>query len=143
MKDKKFPLIAEYIGDEGAFTVCFVNETEGIIVKSKNRMCEIVNFEHSWIPCFEKKYWRIIAQPSEYPKEMYVSGTSNEDAIQRKDKKMIVAYLEKHDRYICEDGYNWAFAVDTNAISEKQSQINDILAQINELQEKVNQLLSI
>ena len=120
---KKFPLIAEHIGQSsGAFTVCFVNETEGIVVKSKNKMCEIGYYAKEWASCFNKYEWRIIAQPSEYPKEMYVNMKSEEIALQNKNKRTIV-FNHEGTVYIDTEGYSWEYAVDIPEQSNENQEI--------------------
>ena len=147
MKNKKFPLIAEHIGQSsGAFTVCFVNETEGIVVKSKNKMCEIGYYAKEWASCFNKYEWCIIAQPSEYPKEMYVYNNENP---KYKVITKVLGYFENLG-YLNADGDFWKYA---EYIPEEEKQklftdeerqiLMDKLSQVQELNQTISTILNL
>lgn len=118
-KDKRFPLIADsmHLG----FCVCFINETTGIVVSSNYKRFNVGYFSDDWISCFDKKNWTIIAQPSEYPKEMYVglNSGSETDALRNKNKRTIVFHHEGAG-YIDTECNCWFYAVDIPEQEEKK-----------------------
>ena len=131
MKDKKFPLVVEHMGEnDGVFTVCFINETGGTVVKSKNKKRHIGYFSERWKSCFDECEWQIIAQPSEYPKEMFVSDNSEEHAALGKLKRVVFA--EKNGKF-----YAWSYAQSIEiAENEKDVTIWQYAVDIPEVPEK-------
>ena len=141
MKTKKFPLIAENVNTNrfGDFRVCFTSEKTGVVIECyPNTRLSVGEVINDWFSCFDKKYWRIITQPSEYPKEMYVSMKNEETALIGKTKATIV--YKSHYGYITDEGQLWDYAVDIPEISEKEQKRNEILAQIDELYKSIEKL---
>ena len=138
MKSKRFPLLAEAILERDyKLIACFTSEYDFIYVFSHIDK-DIGVKDESTVSCFNKKYWRIIAEPSEYPKEMYVSYSSEETALIGKTKATIV--YKSHDGYITDEGQLWDYAVDIPEISEREKKINEIFDQINELYKSIEKL---
>ena len=136
MKNERFPLIAENVNAD--FYVCFTSENTGIVIDSTEQYYRIAETSDDWTSCFDTNTWHIIAQPSEYPKEMYVSDNSDESALKRKTRQTIVH--KSHYGYITEGGLAWKYAVDIPEISEKEQKRNEILAKIDELYKSIEKL---
>jgi len=111
-KDKRFPLVATSNIHSNLIVCFFGSENEGILLTNNSYGGGIGYHSLNWGSCFNQEEWTIIAQPSEYPKEMYVSDESKEDAILKKKKTLILGYSEKNKRYINEDAVEWTHAVD-------------------------------
>ena len=151
MKSKRFPLIAEAKGNSKNLTVCFISERQGYAIKAGTHT-KVGDFCDAWTSCFDANSWRIIAEPSEYPKVMYVSDTSEEHALLTKKKRVVVfsqqngefyawvnaETIEEADKAI--DTVKWKYAVDIPEISEKEQKRNEILAQIDELYKSIEKL---
>ena len=135
-KINRFPLIAYSIHLD--LCVCFTNETTGIVASSNCKRFNVGLFFDDWIPCFNKSAWNIIAQPSEYPKEMYVDSFSGneKDALRNKNKRTIV-FRHEGIGYIDAEGNCWGYAVD---IPEKSNENQEILLKIKMLQEQINEI---
>lgn len=111
---KKFPLIAECTDkQDGAFLVCFSDETKGVVVRSEYEGYKVGHVSYNWQSCFDEVNWTIIVQPSEYPKKMYVglNSGSETDALRNKNKRTIVFHHEGAG-YIDTEGNCWRYAVD-------------------------------
>ena len=122
----------------------------GVVVEAQDTLREVGYYTENWIPCWNMDVWTIIAQPSEYPKEMYVSDESEEVALYEKDKQTIIAYSDSKHQYVDGNTGTWSYAVDISEqlneilleIEELQEQLNEILLKIEELQEQLNELKS-
>jgi hypothetical protein len=128
-KDVRFPLIAKHINGN---IVCFTHEGKGVVLSSE--IYKIGDFAENWVPYTNKEYWTIIAQPNEYPKKMYVSDKSEEDAILKKKKTLILGYSEKNKRYINEDAVEWTHAVD---IQEEENSEDKLRQDVKELEQDI------
>jgi len=128
-KDVRFPLIAKHINGN---IVCFIGETKGVALSSE--IYEIGDFLEYCIPCTNKEHWTIIAQPTEYPKKMYVSDKSEEDSILKKKETLILGYSEKNKRYINEDAVEWTHAVD---IPEEENSEDKLRQDVKELEQDI------
>ena len=102
-----FPLIATSINTVDPFTVYFINETSGIVVRNDSKkVLTFVGYNSDcWISCFDKAYWRIdgvirpllpkdtqtdiVRRRYDYPKLMYVSDISEDDAISNKMELLV------------------------------------------------------
>lgn len=117
MKDKRFPLIAEF--NHLDFAVCFTSEKTGIVVFSRDDSHPLGEFSDGWISCYSKDNWCIIAEPSEYPKEMYVSDINKSHAINNHRKENII-FFNNDIGYLDEDGVFWKYAIDIPEQEEKK-----------------------
>ena len=141
MKTERFPLIAANANQYrlGDFRVCFLSQKVGVVIECDPKtQFSVGEVSEGWISCFDKNHWRIIVQPSEYPKEMYVSVKNEETALRGKTKATIV--YKSHYGYISDECELWDYAVDIPEISEREQKINEILAQIHELQKSIENL---
>ena len=139
MKDKRFPLIAEgiFATPVNKLTVCFTEENKGVVVESNDYSEPVGHCSDNWKSCFIKEQWRIIAQPSEYPKIMNVSRNDTE-SVRYATTTKVLGYFENLG-YLSESGEFWQDAVD---IPEQSNENQEILLKIEELQEQLNELKS-
>jgi hypothetical protein len=111
-KDKWFPLVATSNIHSNLIVCFFGSENEGILLTNNSYGGGIGYHSLNWGSCFNQEEWTIIAQPSEYPKEMYVSDESEEVAFYEKNKQTILAYSDSKLQYVDEDLCTWFYAVD-------------------------------
>lgn len=136
-KDKRFPLVAK--SKRSGNVMCFTSENEGICIYSTFK--SIGSCERLLISCFDKESWTIIAQPSEYPKEMYVSDESEEIALHEKNQQTIIAYSDFERRYVDENTCSWLYAVDIpeeKPKSDLELELEELKARVKQLEEKLH-----
>lgn len=122
---KQFPLIAES-KDSNKILVCFLSERNGVCVHSGNSNLYNRKYNsNSWESCFNQDVWNIIVQPNEFPKEMYVSDISEENAINQKRIRRIIriqtGVMNKDIRFLDSENFLWKYAIDIlNEETEKE-----------------------